>query len=382
MTSDKRVPLSRKHFLYGALTAGVGVAGASLGPAFAAPTPPGPPAAPLPRTLREKVEQLFVVSFAGTTPQNEIVSLLHRHAVGGVALFARNCVNPAQIRGLLLGLQRTARYPLLVCTDEEGGGVTRITKGVPPYPWEATYGQSASAAQVQHAASLMATAIRGMGLSMNLAPVVDVLSNPRSPIGLRSYSSNPRLAAQLSVAAIRGYQSHGLAATAKHFIGLGHTSTDSHALLPVVNLTWKQLESTDLIPFRAAIAAGVSTVLVAHVALPRIDSVRNRPASLSPVIMNGKLRKTLRFNGVVMTDSLVMGAVSGVGSAAAAEQAFVAGADILLFAFNENIPTPVIEDAMDRVYAAVKSGRIPESRLDASLARIAALKRRYPAKLK
>ncbi|MGH2411675.1 MAG: glycoside hydrolase family 3 N-terminal domain-containing protein, partial [Chloroflexota bacterium] len=201
---------------------------------------------------------------------------------------------------------------------------------------------------------------------------------PTSPIGDRSYGPDPHLDARLAVAAIKGYQSHRLAATAKHFIGLGHTSIDSHQALPTVHRTLAQLESDDLIPFRAAVRAGVSTILVAHVALPAIDSVY-RPASLSPVVIGGLIRKHLGFAGVVMTDSLVMGALPGGRTAEAAERALAAGADILLFGADHDIPLQVLENSMSRVIAAVKAGRVPERRLDEAFGRVLALKRRWPS---
>lgn len=336
-------------------------------------------AARAPRTLREKVEQLFVISFAGTTPGHDILSLLERHALGGIILFNRNCTSAGQTRALLSGLQTSARYPLLVCADQEGGEVARIHHGAPVFPAEAMYGRNGSVGQVRADAITTARDLKKLGLSMNLAPVVDVLTNPQSPIGDRSFGPNPSLDARLSVAAIRAYQRHGLAATAKHFIGLGHTTIDSHHLLPTVNLSLQQLASTDLMVFKTAIAAGVSTVLVAHVALPKIDTNPTRPASLSPVILQGVLRKALGFKGVIMTDSLLMGAVPGGQAGDAAERAFAAGADILLLGYNLDIPAAVIEDAISRVIAAVRSRRIPESRLDEAVARVWALKQRYPA---
>src|SRR5207245_29692 len=163
----------------------------------------------------------------------------------------------------------------------------------------------------------------------------------------------------LSVAAIQGYQQHELAATAKHFIGLGHTSIDSHAALPTVNATWQQLQADDLVPFQAAIGAGVSAILVAHVVLPRIDSV-HRPASLSPVIINGAIPGKLGFKGVVMTDSLAMGAIPATDVTDAPRRALLAGADILLIAADRNIPAAVFTDAVDRIVRAVKKGQIHE----------------------
>lgn len=331
-----------------------------------------------PATVREKVEGLFVVSFAGQTAGAPILSLLEKHALGGVTLFARNCGSATQLRTLLRDLQRHARYPLLVCTDQEGGSVVRIRNGAPVFPSQAVYGQEGSASRVAADAAATARALKSLGLSMNLAPVVDVLANPRSPIGSRSYGPNPQRDAALATAAIGAYQKNGVAATAKHFIGLGHTSVDSHSALPAVQLSLAQLEGSDMIPFRAAVRAGVSSMLVAHVALPRIDSVV-RPASLSPTIIKGIIRGRLGFKGVIMTDSLIMGALPKGQEPQAAEQAFAAGADILLLAGNVNIPAATISEAINRVMALVTNGRVPESRLDASLARVLALKRRYPA---
>jgi beta-N-acetylhexosaminidase len=367
-----RRPFDRRTFLRGAAVVGAGAVAGSL-------VARQVQAAKAPRSVREKVESLFMVSFAGTTPQRQIVSLLEAHAIGGVTLFARNVQSPTQMRALLSELQHASRYGLLVATDQEGGEVVRVTNGVPTYPAEASYGAIGSVQRVQHDAAVMATDLRRMGLTMNLAPVVDVLANSTSPIGTRSYGSNPHLAAGLSAAAIRGYQTHGLAATAKHFIGLGHTSIDSHDILPTVQLTWAQLGASDLVSWRAAIAAGVSTVLVAHVSLPKIDSVPTRPASLSPVIITGGIRGKLGFKGVIMTDSLVMGALSSPGPVAAAEQAFAAGADILLFATNHDFPPAVITDAINHVYGAVQAGRISMDRLNASVARIQHLKAKYPS---
>jgi len=364
------MPVTRRAFLQ---TAGALAAGGLLGaPALSFAAPPKPP-----RTLREKVGQLFVVSFAGTTPAPSLLSWIERYHFGGVILFTRNYTSPGQLKVLLSHLQGVSSYPLLVCTDQEGGLVVRLRNGVHTFPSEATYGQVGSASRVYNDATTTARDLHPLGLTMNLAPVVDVLTNPQSPIGTRSYGPNPQLDARLSVAAIKGYQQHRLAATAKHFIGLGHTSVNSHQALPVVSRTLAQLQSVDLIPFRAAIAAGVSTILVAHVALPAIDPV-HRPASLSPVIIGNLIRKQLGFNGVVMTDSLIMGAIN-IGTSSAAQQAFAAGADILLIAKNTNIPEATFDDAYNRVLWAVQTRRIPESHLDSAVNRILALKRAYPA---
>lgn len=361
--------LSRRTFLRRSIgvTAGVGFA----------PTLLHHVAQRAPSSLRDKVAQLFVISFRGKVAGQEIVTLLERYAFGGVILYEPNCGSAEQIRTLSSSLQAVSRYPLLICVDQEGGKVVRIKHGAPVFPWEAQYGRIGSAGKVYVDAATTANDLRSLGLTMNLAPVVDVLSNPRSPIGRRSYGPDPQLAARLGMAAIQGYQQHRLAATAKHFIGLGHTSIDSHHALPTVTKTWQELEANDLIPFRSAISVGVSTLLVAHVALPKIDPV-GRPASLSPVIIKSYIRGTLGFKGVVMTDSLLMGAVPHGDEVAAAEQALIAGADILLLGVNGKVSSAVYTEAIERIVASVQAGRIPESWVDAALGRVLTLKRRYP----
>jgi beta-N-acetylhexosaminidase len=367
-------PISRRGFLESSVLG----AGALLGagsPLFS--TKPALAAAPLPQTLHQKVAQLFIISFQGLSAGHEILSLLDSYTFGGVVLYADNCHSAIQIRTMLAELQAVAHYPLLVCTDQEGGSVVRIRDGAPGFPWEATYGLIGSTDRVYQDATITARDLRSLGLTMNLAPVIDVLSNHNSPIGRRSYGSDPNLTARLSTAAIRGYQQHGMASTAKHFVGLGHTSIDSHRALPTVTLTLAQLEARDFIPFRAAIAVGVSSVMVAHVALPAVDPVY-RPASLSPVVIEGVLRTRLGFRGVIMTDSLIMGALPKGHEAEAAERAFAAGADILLIGGKNHIPSALIEESVERVVAAISTGRIPQSRLDSALGRVLALKQRYP----
>lgn len=365
-----RSQFSRRTFLRRSLSLAAGV---GVGPTLLRPS-----VQRVPRTLRDKVAQLFVISFTGKVAGEEIVTLLEKYAFGGVILYEANCGTAEQVRTLTSSLQAVARYPLLICVDQEGGKVVRIKHGAPVFPSEAEYGRLASAAKVYADASTTANHLHSLGLTMNLAPVVDVLSNSRSPIGLRSYGSDPQLAARLSMAAIQGYQQHRLAATAKHFIGLGHTSIDSHRTLPTVRKTWQELEANDLIPFRSAISVGVSTILVAHVALPKIDPVA-RPASLSPVIIKSYIRGALGFKGVIMTDSLLMGAVPQGDEVAAAEQALIAGADILLLGVNGKVSSAVYAAAIERIVASVQAGRIPESWVDAALGRVLTLKQRYPA---
>jgi beta-N-acetylhexosaminidase len=212
---------------------------------------------------------------------------------------------------------------------------------------------------------------RAVGIHLTFSPVADVNNNPANPIiNTRSFGENPRQVAQLVAAEVRGIQEHGMYATAKHFPGHGDTGTDSHISLPVIRADWARLDSLELVPFRAAVAAGVTAIMSAHVAMPGIDNGQNRPATVAPNILTGVLRDSLGFGGLVVTDALNMGAlVSVLGAGEATVQAFLAGADLLL-----QPADPAI--AIDAMVQAVESGRISRDRLDASVRRVLELKRR------
>jgi beta-N-acetylhexosaminidase len=210
---------------------------------------------------------------------------------------------------------------------------------------------------------------RAVGIHLTFAPVADVNNNPANPIiNTRSFGEDPHAVARLVAAAIRGIQEHGMLATAKHFPGHGDTGTDSHIALPVITATWPRFDTLELVPFRAAIAAGVTAVMSAHIALPGLDSGRTRPGTVEPAILTGVLRDSLGFRGLTVTDALNMGAlVNSFGPAEAPVLAFEAGADMLL----QPADPAVTIDAMER---AVRSGRITEERLNRSVRRILDLK--------
>jgi beta-N-acetylhexosaminidase len=212
---------------------------------------------------------------------------------------------------------------------------------------------------------------RAVGIHLDFAPVADVNNNPANPIiNTRSFGEDPHAVARFVAAEVRGIQDNGMLATAKHFPGHGNTGTDSHLAVPVITATWPELDSVELVPFRAAIAAGVAGVMSAHIAMPGIDSDVTRPGTLSPRILTGLLQDSLGFRGLVVTDAINMGGLANrvaKSQGEAAVLAFLAGADLLL---QPTDPTLVI-DAMEE---AVRSGRIPEERLDRSLRKLFAIK--------
>ena len=315
-----------------------------------------------------------MLGFDGTTVSSEWADLQAQYKPGGIILFARNLDNPAQIIGLTNGLQtRSPHFPLLIAIDQEGGRVSRLPNGFTIFPPCGIIGACRSEELAYAAASITAAELRAVGVNMNMAPVLDVHSNPINPIiGDRAYGTEPEMVAELGLAAIRGLQGKGVVACGKHFPGHGDTSTDSHKELPVVTASMELLLERELPPFHYAIANGLASLMTAHVVYPALDA--QRPATLSPTILTGLLREQWGFDGVVVTDDLEMQAIAdhhGVGDAAV--QAFLAGADLLLICKDRNRAVT----AMEAVRKAVEDGTIPPGRLKDSVRRIMYLKHTF-----
>lgn len=324
--------------------------------------------------LVEQIGQLFMLGFDGTSVSSEWAELQARYKPGGMILFARNLEGPTQIVELTNGLQaRSPHSPLLIAIDQEGGRVSRLPKGFTIFPPCGVVGTCRSEELAYAAAAVTAAELRAVGVNMNMAPVLDVHSNPDNPIiGDRAYGTQPGVVAELGLAAIRGFQGKGVVACGKHFPGHGDTSTDSHKELPVVKASAEVLFERELPPFRRTIAGGLASIMTAHVVYPALDA--QRPATLSPTILTGLLREQLGFDGVIVTDDLEMRAiVDHHGIEDAAVQAFLAGADILLICKDRGRAVA----AMDAVRKAVELGTIPADRLKASLRRILQLKRKF-----
>jgi beta-N-acetylhexosaminidase len=298
--------------------------------------------------------------FAGSTPPDWIRAWLQR-GLGGVVLFARNVAGgPEQVRALT-GELRREREDVLVGIDEEGGDVTRLEAASgSSYPGNHALGVLDDVELTEHVAAAIASDLAAVGIDLNLAPVVDVNSDPRNPvIGIRSFGTDPELVARHGAAFVRGTQSIGVAACAKHFPGHGDTALDSHRDLPVVGADRETLEGRELVPFRAAIDAGVRAVMTAHVLVPALGE---GPATLSREVLERLLRTELGFEGMAVTDALEMGAISRtlpMGEAGVA--ALAAGADALCV--GADIEARHVEETCGAIVAAVRSGRLAEERL-------------------
>jgi len=324
--------------------------------------------------LQEQIGQLFMLGFDGTSVSSEWAELQARYKPGGMIVFARNLDHPAQIVELTNDLQRRSPHsPLLIAIDQEGGRVSRLPNGFTIFPPCGTVGACRSKELAYAAAAVTAAELRAVGINMNMAPVLDVHSNPDNPIiGDRAYGTEPEIVAELGVAAIRGFHGKGVVACGKHFPGHGDTSTDSHKELPVVKASMETLLARELPPFHHAIANGLASIMTAHVVYPALDA--QRPATLSPTILTGLLREQWGFDGVIVTDDLEMRAIvdhHGIGEAAV--QAFLASADMLLICQDHERAV----SAMEAVRKAVDNGTISPDRLDASVRRIRQMKQRF-----
>ncbi|WP_152512818.1 glycoside hydrolase family 3 protein [Desulfovibrio sp. X2] len=348
-------------------------------------------------SLREKVGQVFMVTFPGNVYSGDVADLVEKEKVGGVILYGiSGNLGPARrLKRLTDELQGHAtvdgdHLPLFVAVDQEGGTVSRLRDGFTQFPSAMALGATGDPDNADYEARIMATELLGVGVNVDFAPVADVNTNPENPvIGLRSFGSDPYLVAAFVRAFVESSRSEGLLCAAKHFPGHGEAAVDSHVGLPSLPFDAARLERVEFPPFIAAIAAKTPMIMTAHIALPKLNPEDpTLPATLSPAVLQGLLRGTLGYKGVIVTDSLFMGAVmKRFGPAEAAVKAFEAGADLLLFGADlydrgEGEKTVGYEKAaMQALYDAVKSGRVSEKRLDASVERILRAKSRIAPRL-
>ena len=338
-------------------------------------------------SLRDRVGQMVMVWMLGDytnihdSSYAEVIRWVERDHIGGVSM---SLGTPIEVAAKLNDLQRRSRVPLLVSADLEPG-LGRLEGGLfahymldagsatvfPPQMAIAATGRDSDAYDVGRAIAQEGHAV---GIHVNFAPVVDVNNNPANPvINTRSFGEDPARVAQLAANFVRGAQDGGMLATAKHFPGHGDTDVDSHVGLPVVGANLARLDTVELVPFEAAIRAGASLVMTAHIALPAVAGDSSTPATLSPRIITGLLRDTLRFKGVAITDAMTM---EGIGKGYTTEQSSVlavqAGDEILL---KPSDPTR----AIDAVVAAVERGDIARARIDSAARHVLELKARSGA---
>ena len=316
-------------------------------------------------TLEQQVGQLIVFSFRGTVPPAYVLETLREKRAAGVILFAGNIASPEQLGSLTRALRRQGGRPL-VAVDQEGGPVRRV-------PWAGpvrSEPEQVAAGSVRSDATAAARVLRDAGITVTFAPVADVPSVGGAAIASRAFSRDPTVASAAVRDSILGWRAGGIAATAKHFPGLGGASANTDGAVVRIPRSRAQVEAVDLAPFRAAVLAGAPLVMVGHARYPALD--RYRIASQSAPIIEGLLRDELGFRGVVVTDSMEARASLATGTLEkASERAVRAGADLLLLTGRGSY-RPVY----DHLLAIARTDPTFRARVQESAARVLALKSR------
>lgn len=342
-------------------------------------------------TLREKVGQLFLIRpeslCAGLSPDEvhdasgpaatawdeDMAAMLAEYPASGVVLFGKNIASPEQLSDFVIAMQRAAGTGLFIGVDEEGGSVSRIanTPGfdVPVFESMQAVGETGDAANAREVGAAIGAYLRLYGFNLDFAPVADVNTNPENVvIGARAFGSDPALVARMDAAVLEGLHSEGVLGCLKHFPGHGDTVGDTHDGAVSITKTWDELLGCELVPFVENFE-NTDLVMAAHISLPNVTQ-NGLPASLSHEIITGRLRGELGYDGLVVTDSLAMGAIANeYTSAESAVLAVQAGVDLLL------MPRDYAA-AFEGVLEAVESGKISEARLDESVLRILQAKER------
>ena len=338
-------------------------------------------------TLEQKVAQLFIVTpealVEGVSQVTQAGDMTREgvtaHPVGGIVYFAQNLLDPEQTTTMLANVKQfyadAGNVAPFIAVDEEGGTVVRIADneafGAQDVGDASALGSAGDTEAAKRAAEQIADYLMPLGFNLDFAPVADVVDPLRSDtMGLRSLSSDAAVAADMVRAEVEGFRDKKMLCCAKHFPGIGAAAGDSHEGAITIEATNEELETVDLVPFRAAIEAGVPMIMVGHVSLPNIvgDST---PAPLSSAVVQGMLRDSLGYTGIIVTDSLSMGAITDYYTPAeAAGAALKAGCDIPLMPER-------LDEAYQGVLSAVQVGELTEERLDESLTRILTAKQEY-----
>ena len=354
-------------------------------------------------STEQKLAQMMIVSLRsgiqGTKMVTELgpayAELLKKYDFGGVILFGGNIVDTEQTVTLIRDCQEAAMdsepgIPMLVCVDQEGGRVNRVSFGS-GFSGNMALAATGDTALTEESAEMLGQEIKALGFNMDFAPVSDVNSNPNNPIiGVRSFSDDPEIAAEHVTAFLRGLRKSGILASLKHFPGHGNVGEDSHTHLPCSDYTLEELKACDLVPFQAGIDEGTDMIMTAHIQYPSIetDTYVSRqdgkevylPATLSHTIMTGLLREDMGYDGIIITDAMDMDAIAAhFDETDAAVLAINAGVDILLCAAelyqDEEVDTfPTVDAYMKNLLARVEAGEIKEEELDDSVSRILKLK--------
>lgn len=332
--------------------------------------------------LEDKVSQLFFVQPEALTGVDTAVQAsdmtkeaLQEYAVGGIVMFSKNIQDRDQICAMLANLQAYSKYPLFLGVDEEGGSlVARVansgTISVPTFPNMMEIGNTGNPEEAYEVGRTIGTYLKDLGFNLDFAPIADVLVNPENQvIGERAFGSDAELVAKMVKRVVEGLQEQEVSAVLKHFPGHGGTEADSHEGTAILNRTLEELRSEEFLPFQSGIEAGADMIMVGHISVPEVTG-DDTPATLSETVITDLLRNELGFDGIIITDSMSMGAiVDHYGPGEAAVQVIRAGGDMIL------MPQDFVE-ARQAVLEAVYQQEITEERINESLRRIYRIKLR------
>ncbi len=342
-------------------------------------------------TLEEKVGQLLMVQFTGELANEEARVLIQDTHVGGIIYYnwSNGLHSPKQVQSLSLSLQELTNgnphpIPLFIAIDQEGGAISRLQQGFSHFPGNAVVGNTGNPQLAKEIAFTVGNELRAVGINMNLAPVVDVNSNPQNlVIGARSFSDQPQIVAAFGEQALQGYREAHVLATLKHFPGHGDTTVDSHADLPIVHKSLSELKKVELLPF-SQLASSAEAIMTAHILIPAFDT--ENCSTLSEKTLR-YLREIIGFQGLIVSDSLIMeGVLKQCGTVEeAAIQTLQAGCDLLILGgkllIGEKRGFELRLSDIQRIHRAlieaVQSGRITEARVDQAVEKILNLKERY-----
>jgi len=329
-------------------------------------------------TLEALVGRRLMFGLPGPDLGDADIRLFRETEAAGLMLYRRNFETPERLQRLLTGLEEALGRRLLIATDHEGGRVIMLGRAVTIFPDNLAAGTAGEVSFVSRQGLFEGRELRRLGVDVNFSPVLDVLTEGYSPnIGIRSYGKDPALVARYGAARIRGLQSAGVSACAKHFPGKGHAPVDAHLGLPVIDSDWSEMHATHVPPFLAAIEAGVDCIMTSHPLYPRLDPAPGTPATFSRLIVEEYLRGEIGYRGVIVSDDLEMGAIGEVCTVGEATvRAADAGHDLLLVCH-----TPERQrEAHAALLGAYRARRLPLRGLEQSAARLDALLARRPSR--
>lgn len=323
-------------------------------------------------TLEELIGSRLVFGIPGTTITPDIVQHFKDTHAGGLILYRINFESPDQTRRLISDLENALGRKLLVTCDHEGGRVIMFRDGITVFPSNQALGRTGNTQFARLQGEQEGRELRRLGIDVNFAPVLDVLTEAYSPnIGIRSYGAEADLVAKMGAARVSAMQVEGLSACAKHFPGLGPATLDPHLKLPTIQATWQDVEKQHFVPFARAMRTAVHSIMTSHPLYPNLDPTPKTPATFSRKIVHDYLRKGTGYKGVIFTDDLEMGAIGELGSIGeAAVKAAAAGHDMILACHNLQAQKEVYKALVD----AYKSNQLPKNELEESCARVEALK--------